>query len=224
MFRNSLLPARQHAKNLSRCKCFQKLANDGTTGSTLSAVLKRTLRKEDSAKQKRIVTMKRLLVALTICMGVSVLAQDPQLTSEVKKEAVAIPEDRVAVWTGDVEQAKVEAAKYDLPILLLYTAPSWCGYCRKLDDQLIMQDDFKTYANKNLVLLIADYSDRAEGTKWGEKNKDIIESSPIGGFPHLYLLTSDANRLGSVQFYEPEWKIQDYLDKIEALKNGAALK
>lgn len=162
--------------------------------------------------------MKKLIVALIVCMGFSVFAQDQQVQSEAKKEKVAVPADRVAVWTGDVELAKAEAAKYDLPILLLYTAPPWCGYCKKLDNQLITQDKFKAYANKNLVLLIADYSDRAEGDKWGEQNKNLVESCPIQGFPHMYLLTSGAKKAGSVQFYEAEWSIQDYLDKIETLK------
>jgi len=164
--------------------------------------------------------MKKAIVALIVCMGVSVFAQDRHVQSEARKEKVATPADRVAAWTGDVELAKAEAAKYDLPILLLYTAPSWCGYCRKLDNQLITQDKFKTYANKNLVLLIADYSDRAEGDKWGEQNKALMESCPIGGFPHMYLLTSAAKKVGSVQFYEPEWNIQDYLDKIKTLKTS----
>jgi protein disulfide-isomerase len=107
-----------------------------------------------------------------------------------------------------------------MPILLLYTAPSWCGYCRKLDDQLITQDDFKAYANKNLVLLISDHSDSAKGDVWKEKNSELVEACPIKGFPHMYLLTSDAENLGSIAYYEPDWSIQDYLDKIEALKVG----
>ncbi len=168
--------------------------------------------------------MKKLIIALTVCVGASVFAQDPQVQPEVKKEKVEVPADRVATWTADVQKAKAEATKYDLPILLLYTAPSWCGYCKKLDDQLLTQDEFKTYANKNLVLLIADYSDRAEGDKWGEKNKAIIEACSIGGFPHMYLLTPDAKNLGSVQYYEPEWSIKDYLNKMEELKKAAPAK
>jgi len=138
----------------------------------------------------------------------------------VKTDAAKGSGARDVVWIEDVEQAKAEATKRDLPILLLYTAPSWCGYCRKLDDQLLTQDEFKTYANKNLVLLISDHSDRTKGDAWKKKNKELLESCPIGGFPHMYLLTSDAKKLGSVQYYEPEWSIQDYLDKIETLKGG----
>ncbi len=144
----------------------------------------------------------------------------PAVEKAAAEVSVLAQDACVVVWTEDVEQAKAEAIKKDLPILLLYTAPSWCGYCRKLEDQLITQDEFKAYANKNLVLLLADYSDREKGKEWGEKNKELLESCPIGGFPHMYLLTSDAKKLGSVQYYEAEWSIQDYLDKIESLKGG----
>lgn len=168
--------------------------------------------------------MRTLIVALIVGMGMSVFAQEQQVQSGTAKGKVAVPSDRVAVWTADAKAAKAEAAKYDLPILLLYTAPSWCGYCKKLDAQLITQDKFKAYANKNLVLLIADYSEKAEGDKWGEKNKDLIEACPIQGFPHMYLLTPDAKNLGEVQYYEPEWSIQDYLDKMEELRKSKTAK
>lgn len=164
--------------------------------------------------------MKKRIVALSICVGVSVFAQDAVVKPSAEKEKKGISEDRVATWVADTKQAKAEAAKYDLPILLLYTAPSWCSYCKKLENEILAKDEFMAYANKNLVLLIADYSDRAEGATWGEQNKDLLETCPIQGYPQMYLLSSAAANLGSVQFYEPEWSIQDYLDKIEMLQKS----
>lgn len=37
----------------------------------------------------------------------------------------------------------------------------------------------------------------------------------------MYLLTPDTKNLGSVQYYEREWSIKDYLNKMEALKKSA---
>ena len=37
----------------------------------------------------------------------------------------------------------------------------------------------------------------------------------------MYLLTPDAKNLGSVQYYEPEWSIKDYLNKMEELRKAA---
>ncbi len=149
-----------------------------------------------------------------------VIENDPNHVSEDSAVEVSVLTQDAPdmVWIEDVEQAKAEAIEKDRPILLLYTATSWCGYCRKLDDQLLTQDAFKTYASENLVLLLSDHSDREKGKEWKEQNKELVESCPVGGFPHMYLLTSDAKKLGSVQYYEPKWSIQDYLDKIESLK------
>lgn len=135
-----------------------------------------------------------------------------------KQSRTAVPADRSAVWLTDLDAAKAEAGQYGLPILLLYTAPSWCGYCRKLDDQLITQKEFQAYADQNLVLVLVDYSDREEGKRWEELHKALVEACPVNGFPHSYLLTGGAERLGSVQYYEPKWSIQDYIDKIELLR------
>lgn len=64
------------------------------------------------------------------------------------------------------------------------------------------------------MLLLAEYSDKAEGEKWGEKHADLIKSCPINGYPYTYLSSAGAKKLGSVQYYEPVWSIQDYIDKI----------
>lgn len=146
------------------------------------------------------------------------ITQQKVTRAEKKRSWAAVPKDRVANWVTDIEAAQKEANKYDLPIFLLYTAPSWCGYCKDLDEQLINQNEFKTYANQNLVLFLVDHSDREAGKKWEENNKALVEACPINGFPHTYLLTSSAENLGSVQYYEPKWSIQDYIDKIEFVR------
>lgn len=146
------------------------------------------------------------------------IAQQVKERAAKKLTKTPVPKNREAHWVTDVEAAKVEAEKYGLPILLLYTAPSWCGYCKDLDEQLITQDEFIAYANQNLVLLLVDYSDRDEGKKWEENNKALVEACPVNGFPHTYLLTPAAEQLGSIQYYEPLWSIQDYIDKIEFVR------
>ena len=104
------------------------------------------------------------------------------IRAEQKQSRVAVPKDRVAHWITDTEAAKAEAKKYDLPILLLYTAPAGCGYCKKLDQQLFSQKEFKAYANQNLVLLLVNHSNLSEAKKWEEDNKiddTIIKVEPM---------------------------------------------
>ncbi|MBN2164575.1 MAG: thioredoxin family protein [Pontiellaceae bacterium] len=166
--------------------------------------------------------MYKWMAVLMVCIGVAGCAEVQDTKIEMDNSAGVLPADRVAVWTGDVEQARAEAAKYGMPILLLYTAPGWCGYCRDLDEQLITQEVFQRYANENLVLLQIDFSDHEKGDAWEAEHTELVADCPIDGFPHLYLLSSAAEKLGSVQYYEPEWSIQDYLDRIAALKNAPA--
>ncbi|MDF7800779.1 thioredoxin family protein [Pontiellaceae bacterium B1224] len=146
------------------------------------------------------------------------IAKQKKERAEKKESRADVPKDRTAKWVTDVETAKAEAKEYQLPILLLYTAPAWCGYCRDLDEQLITQDEFQAYANQNLVLFLVDLSDRDAGKEWEANNTALVEACPIKGFPHTYLLSPDAKNLGSVQYYEPTWSIQDYIDKIEFLR------
>ena len=189
-----------------------------TDGSTLKGDLFRIQEKSVRIKVAKKDAVQVIEIKQFSADDQAYIAQQKNTREEKKRSRVAVPKDRVAHWITDTKVAKAEAKKYDLPILLLYTAPSGCGYCKKLDQQLLSQNKFKAYANQNLVLLLVNHSDRDEGKKWEENNKALVEACPINGFPHTYLLTSSAEKLGSIQYYEPKWSIQDYIDKIELIR------
>ena len=135
-----------------------------------------------------------------------------------KAEALA---GRKARWQDDYEDAQAEAEEFGLPILLLYTAPEWCGYCVRLEENILSQKAFQEYANANLVLFIADFSEAGDAEDWKEEYPKLIADFPCGGYPCAYLMTRDGKKLGRISGYDSEWSIQDYIDKLEKQKTKA---
>ncbi|MBN2684750.1 MAG: hypothetical protein JXR40_05685 [Pontiellaceae bacterium] len=138
----------------------------------------------------------------------------------IKKDSeqmIEITWDREASWNFDVQEAQKEAVINRLPILLLYTAPTWNDDSQKLNEQLVKQDAFMTYANKNLVLLVVNFSDKAKGVQWVKRNKQLVELCPVEPLPGMHLLTPEGVKLGTIPF-ESEWDVQDYIERFDSLQ------
>ncbi len=129
---------------------------------------------------------------------------------------------RDMAWHTDFAKAKAEAAELGYPILFLYTAPSWCGWCRVLDENVLGQSEFEDYARGNLVYYIADFSDRDEGERWKKENAQLHEDFPCSGFPCAYLVSAEGKRLGRIGGAEEEWGPSDYIAKLEKFKKRGA--
>lgn len=125
---------------------------------------------------------------------------------------------RRARWHDEYEDAQAEAMEYDLPILLLYTAPEWCGYCVMLEKGILGKDEFEEYANGNLVLLIADFSNPGDADDWKEEYPELIRDFPCSGYPCVYLMNPAGEKLGRIGGYDDEWSVQDYIGKLEKFR------
>ena len=92
-------------------------------------------------------------------------------------------------WTHDYEAANTQATEQKKDMLLDFTGSDWCGWCIKLVDEVFSKDDFKAYADKNLVLVELDFprdkSKVSEETR--AQNEKLKDQFGIRGYPTIYL-------------------------------------
>jgi thiol-disulfide isomerase/thioredoxin len=60
-------------------------------------------------------------------------------------------------WETDFSKAQKLAAKDNKPILIYFSGSDWCGPCKTFRRQILDTDDFVCFAEKNLILLNADF-------------------------------------------------------------------
>src|SRR4030088_2686470 len=65
-----------------------------------------------------------------------------------------------ADWETDYAKALQMAKAQNKRVLLDFTGSDWCGPCIELRKQVFSRPDFRTYADKNLVLVEVDYPQR----------------------------------------------------------------
>jgi len=64
-------------------------------------------------------------------------------------------------WLTDFEAAKAKAKAEKKLLLVDFTGSDWCVWCRKLKDQALDKEPFKTEAPKRFVLVELDYPVRS---------------------------------------------------------------
>jgi protein disulfide-isomerase len=97
-----------------------------------------------------------------------------------------------SVWLDDFEKAKKLAAEKKLPILAYFSGSDWCGWCKRLDSEVLSQEVFKKFAGENFVLFIADFPSRKkQGPEVVKQNKELQKRYGVEGFPTLLVLKTD---------------------------------
>ena len=61
------------------------------------------------------------------------------------------------VWHDNLEKALVISKKEKKPIMMFFTGSDWCGWCIRLQKEVFFKEDFKKWAQENVVLLELDF-------------------------------------------------------------------
>ncbi len=100
-----------------------------------------------------------------------------------------------AEWLTDFETAKQTAAKENKYILLNFSGSDWCAPCIKMKQEVFESQPFQSLAEKQLILLRADFprsKKKRLSSEQTKHNEALAEKyNPYGKFPLTLLL--DAN-------------------------------
>lgn len=93
-----------------------------------------------------------------------------------------------AKWYDNFEEAAKASLKTSKPILANFTGSDWCGWCIKLDKQVFSTDEFKEWANENVILLTVDFPRRIKlPAHIKAQNKTLSRAFQVRGYPTIHL-------------------------------------
>lgn len=124
-------------------------------------------------------------------------------------------------WQTDFNSAKETALLQNKPIILVFQGSDWCAPCIKLDREVWSTDAFKKYAQKNYVMLQADFPKRKKNAlplELQKSNAELAEAyNKNGFFPFVVILDSKGNVLGETSYKKAT--PQTYINEINAFIN-----
>src|ERR1035441_2064746 len=95
------------------------------------------------------------------------------------------------VWTNSLDKAIDISSKTNKPIMLFFTGSDWCGWCKRLQNEVFKQPEFVAWAKNNVVLMEVDFpksTSLPEDIK--EQNGKLQQFFGVSGFPTVWLVNA----------------------------------
>jgi protein disulfide-isomerase len=103
-------------------------------------------------------------------------------------------------WHTDVKEAIAIGNKEKKPLMMFFTGSDWCGWCIRLQKEVLLTPEFATWAKANVILVELDYPRRtAQTPEVKQQNGELQQAFGIQGFPTIYFATAK-NIDGKVNF------------------------
>jgi thioredoxin-related protein len=106
-----------------------------------------------------------------------------------------------AQWTTDYAAGLASARQQNRAVFLFFTGSDWCGWCQKLDAEVLSTPEFGTFANENLVLVKIDFPRRSPlPAAQAAQNDALAQQFNIQGFPTVLILNGGGKILGQTGY------------------------
>jgi thioredoxin-related protein len=125
-------------------------------------------------------------------------------------------------WVADYDQAVKLARAANKDLFVDFTGSDWCGWCKKLDAEVFSKDEFRTWADKEFVLVSLDFPKSEEALAKvpnPKRNEELRDQHGVSGFPTVLLMTADGEAYASTG-YRPGGAAE-YVKHLGELKTSA---
>ena len=92
-------------------------------------------------------------------------------------------------WYTDILQADKVSRASGKPIFAFFTGSDWCGWCRKLQNDVFAKKSFINWAKKNVVLVELDFPRKKQlPQELMQQNMGLQQALQVKGYPIIWLL------------------------------------
>ena len=118
--------------------------------------------------------MKKILVTLLLIVG-SFAAEAQEL-----------------VWERDVNKALEISQKSKKPLLMFFTGSDWCGWCIRLQKEVLKTPEFATWAKDNVVLVELDFPRKnMMSPEIQNQNNQLQQLFEVRGYPTVWIVNAE---------------------------------
>lgn len=104
-------------------------------------------------------------------------------------------------WYTDVKEAITVSNKEKKPLMMFFTGSDWCGWCIRLQNEVLKTPEFGKWANESVILVELDYPRRTpQSDDIKKQNSELQQVFGIQGFPTIYFANAKVDKEGKVSF------------------------
>lgn len=115
-------------------------------------------------------------------------------------------------WEKDIEAALKKAEVENKNVLLLFTGSDWCGFCKKLEKEVLSRKEFQKIAPLKYVMVYFDFpSEKKISPEQMKIQKKWQRKFNISGYPTTIILNSKGEKVKSIEGYGG---VKNYLEAL----------
>ncbi|MBF4473313.1 MULTISPECIES: thioredoxin family protein [Flavobacterium] len=104
-------------------------------------------------------------------------------------------------WYTDVKEAVQVSNNKKKPLMLFFTGSDWCGWCIRLQNEVLKTPEFGKWASENVVLVELDYPRRTvQSDEVKKQNNEMQQVFGIQGFPTIVFAKATLSKEGKMNF------------------------
>lgn len=124
-------------------------------------------------------------------------------TPAPKVAAKTTPASLPLVWTTDFLAALGQAKEQNRRVFLFFTGSDWCGWCMRLNKEILATPEFARYAREKLILVELDYpKQKPQAAEVKAQNENLARRFRINGFPTVIVLDRDGKAIARLGYQE----------------------
>ncbi len=106
-------------------------------------------------------------------------------------------------YTTSYDDAMKEAKRTGKPVLAYFTGSDWCGWCKKLDQEVLDTRAFNEWASEYVVMLVLDYPKyHQQDPDVKAQNSRLMGKYAIKGYPTVLALSVKGEVMASQGYQE----------------------
>lgn len=104
-------------------------------------------------------------------------------------------------WQSNYDEALEKSKNEKKPMFVFFTGSDWCGWCMKLDKEILSKKEMVRYLNGNFILYKADFPRKNKPSKEVmEKNSELAGKYGIRGYPTIVITDGSGKKLGTTGY------------------------
>ncbi|MCH9625380.1 MAG: Disulfide bond reductase DsbH [Chlamydiales bacterium] len=150
-----------------------------------------------------------------LTLGCSAGFADTGTTQQVDKSASTEASSKLT-WLTNYSQAVQEAQKEHKHILLFFTGSDWCGWCKKLHQEVFASPEFAKAEGSRFVFVDVDFPmNKKLPADEAQQNAMLKQKFGISGYPTVIILDSNENFVAEAGYRPGGWKAYaDFLNQL----------
>ncbi|MEZ5315561.1 MAG: thioredoxin family protein [Chlamydiales bacterium] len=121
-------------------------------------------------------------------------------------------------WYVDYDEAQAVAKQANKPLFLFFTGSDWCGWCKKMDQEVFTSSYFSQAVGEDFIFVEVDFPMQKTLTANQQKqNNDLKQKYGVTGYPTMIILDPNGNFIAETS-YQPGGP-KAYADYLKQLLN-----